>query len=94
VRTDRPSETAQAVAAVAHALPQTTRRELRRLVAYDIAAPAPERRRALRLGLLAQLVAQASPQVPASADYETLRADRTEDVRIVVELRRRSPFDG
>jgi hypothetical protein len=69
------SEVAQALAALAPALPEKTLQDVRRLLAQSIAAPGAGARREARLGLLLRLVATGSAEVPTVETYQRARND-------------------
>ncbi len=73
-----PSELATGLARIVVLLPATTRADLRRLLAHDLAAPPAERQRATRLGPLCRLVEDAGGEVPTVEAYEEARRTRGE----------------
>lgn len=74
-----PSETAQAIAAIAPALPAEVVEDLRRLLELTLAFPSPAERRENRLGLLLEIVAAGTGEIPLFDEYERVRVTRARE---------------
>ena len=71
-----PGELAAGIARLVSLLPPEGRRDLRRLLAHELAAPAPELERGARLDLLCDLIEWAGGEVPTVENYEDERSRR------------------
>jgi hypothetical protein len=71
-----PGELAAGITRLVSLLPPESRRDLRRLLAHELAAPAPELERGGRLDLLCDLMERAGGEVPTVEDYEHERSRR------------------
>lgn len=76
--TSGPSEVAHFVASLVPALPAQTAADLRRMLARQLSMYNPSVVRHQRLGLLIDLIACGTGEVPTTRQYEDLRAERTE----------------
>jgi hypothetical protein len=74
-----PGELATGISRIAGLLPSATRSDLRRLLAHDLAAPQPDRERAMRLALLCEVLEGAGGEVPTVDTYETARREARRD---------------
>lgn len=70
-------------------LPAQTRRDLRRLLAHDLAAPRPERERAASLELLCELLDSGGGEVPTVEVYKAARHRRLPQAPAASTLSRR-----
>jgi hypothetical protein len=68
--------TAQTIAVLVPSLPEQTAADLHQLLGHHIAAPSPAALRERRLGLLIELIAGGTGEVPGTDQYEALRAER------------------
>jgi hypothetical protein len=66
-------EAAQTIEALVPYLPQETANELLRLLVHWLAAPTPAQLRERRIGLLVEIVADETGEVPSTAEYEDRR---------------------
>lgn len=83
------SELAAGIARIAPLLPTGVRRDLRELLAYDVAVGEPVSERALRFGLLCELLEGAGGEIPSVRDYEVERTRHAEPMPSAAQLSRR-----
>lgn len=74
-----PTEAATLLAELARMLLPEEQAALARLLSHSLASPTRAERREARIGLLTELVSNGTGEVPAVADYETLRQQRAAD---------------
>jgi hypothetical protein len=70
------SETAQTIARLVPSLTDETLQQLHDLLAHSVAAPSPAERREAHLGLVVDLIAKGTGEVPTPGDYNRVRAER------------------
>jgi hypothetical protein len=78
-RQDNATEVAQVLARLAPYLPDQTERDLRALLAHRNATGAPADTRQQRLGLLVEMMATSTGEIPSTAAYGAIREENAKD---------------